>query len=107
MDNKTDIKVSVIMPIYNAHDYIRPAMDSVLYQTLPEIDRRREAVVERRGHMFLAVQCGVLDLREIHPIAAFAHDGNLLHPFWKLELPFAAVRSLRKIPLLVRFYVLP
>lgn len=38
MDNKTDIKVSVIMPIYNAHDYIKPAMDSVLYQTLSEIE---------------------------------------------------------------------
>lgn len=38
MDNKTDIKVSVIMPIYNARDYIRPAMDSVLYQTLSEIE---------------------------------------------------------------------
>lgn len=38
MDNNTDIKVSVIMPIYNACDYIRPAMDSVLYQTLSEIE---------------------------------------------------------------------
>ncbi len=38
MDNNTDIKVSVIMPIYNAHDYIKPAMDSVLYQTLSDIE---------------------------------------------------------------------
>lgn len=38
MDNNTDIKVSVIMPIYNAYDYLRPAMDSVLYQTLSEIE---------------------------------------------------------------------
>lgn len=32
------IKVSVIMPIYNAYDYLRPAMDSVLGQTLREIE---------------------------------------------------------------------
>ena len=38
MDNNTDIKVSVIIPVYNACDYIRPAMDSVLYQTLSEIE---------------------------------------------------------------------
>lgn len=34
----TDIKVSVIMPIYNAYAYLRPAMDSVLDQTLREIE---------------------------------------------------------------------
>lgn len=33
-----DIKVSVIMPVYNAFDYLRPAMDSVLDQTLREIE---------------------------------------------------------------------
>ncbi len=32
------IKVSVIMPIYNAYAYLRPAMDSVLDQTLREIE---------------------------------------------------------------------
>ena len=37
MDN-IDIKVSVIMPIYNAYDYIKPAIDSVLDQTLGEIE---------------------------------------------------------------------
>lgn len=36
--NNTDIKVSVIMPIYNAYDYLRPAIDSVLDQTLGEIE---------------------------------------------------------------------
>lgn len=33
-----DIKVSVIMPIYNAYDYLVPAMDSVIDQTLKEIE---------------------------------------------------------------------
>lgn len=33
-----DIKISVIMPIYNAYDYLRPAMDSVLDQTLRDIE---------------------------------------------------------------------
>ena len=36
--NNTDIKISVIMPIYNAYDYLRPAIDSVLDQTLTEIE---------------------------------------------------------------------
>ena len=36
--NSQDIKVSVIMPVYNAFDYLRPAMDSVLDQTLREIE---------------------------------------------------------------------
>lgn len=33
-----DIKVSVIMPIYNAIDYLRPAIDSVIDQTLRELE---------------------------------------------------------------------
>jgi len=36
--NTSDIKVSVIMPIYNAYDYLRPAVDSVLDQTMREIE---------------------------------------------------------------------
>lgn len=35
---KQQIKVSVIIPIYNAYDYLRPAMDSVIDQTLREIE---------------------------------------------------------------------
>ncbi len=38
MDINTDIKVSVIMPIYNAYNYLCPALDSVLDQTLEEIE---------------------------------------------------------------------
>jgi len=38
MDNITDIKISVIMPIYNASDYLKPAIDSVLNQTLTELE---------------------------------------------------------------------
>lgn len=38
MSNSDTIKVSVIMPIYNAYDYLRPAMDSVLDQTLGELE---------------------------------------------------------------------
>jgi len=37
MEN-SNIKVSVIMPVYNAYDYLRPAMDSVIDQTLKEIE---------------------------------------------------------------------
>ena len=33
-----EIKVSVIIPIYNAYDYLRPAMDSVVSQTLTDIE---------------------------------------------------------------------
>lgn len=36
--SSADIKVSVIMPVYNAFDYLRPAMDSVLDQKLKEIE---------------------------------------------------------------------
>lgn len=38
MSNEADIKVSVVMPIYNAYDYLRPALDSVLEQTLADIE---------------------------------------------------------------------
>ena len=34
----SDIKVTVVMPIYNAYDYLRPALDSVIDQTLREIE---------------------------------------------------------------------
>lgn len=37
MDN-SDIKVSVIIPIYNAYDHLRIALDSVVAQTLAEIE---------------------------------------------------------------------
>lgn len=33
-----DVKVSVIMPIFNAADYLRPALDSVISQTLRDIE---------------------------------------------------------------------
>ena len=33
-----EIKISVIIPIYNAYDYLRPAMDSVVSQTLTDIE---------------------------------------------------------------------
>ena len=35
---EVDIKVSVIVPIYNAEAFLRPAMDSILDQTLREIE---------------------------------------------------------------------
>ena len=38
MNSSDTIKVSVVMPIYNAYNYLRPAMDSVLDQTLREIE---------------------------------------------------------------------
>lgn len=34
----TDIKVSVVMPVYNAYDYLRPALDSILDQTLTSLE---------------------------------------------------------------------
>ena len=34
----TEIKVSVIMPVYNAAPYLRPALDTVIDQTLREIE---------------------------------------------------------------------
>lgn len=38
MNNDADIKVSVVVPIYNAYDYLRPALDSILAQTLSEFE---------------------------------------------------------------------
>ena len=38
MENSAEIKVSVIMPIYNAADFLRPALDSVLAQTLTDVE---------------------------------------------------------------------
>ena len=36
--NSSNIKVSIVIPIYNAFDYLRPAMDTVIDQTLKEIE---------------------------------------------------------------------
>lgn len=38
MTNSENIKVTVVMPIYNAADYLRPALDSVTAQTLAEME---------------------------------------------------------------------
>ena len=38
MLNAENIKVTVVMPIYNAYDYLRPAIDTVLGQTLTELE---------------------------------------------------------------------
>lgn len=38
MVNNENIKVSVVMPVYNAYSFLRPALDSVLSQTLSEIE---------------------------------------------------------------------
>ena len=38
MIDAENVKISVIMPIYNAFDYLKPAIDSVLNQTLPDIE---------------------------------------------------------------------
>ena len=38
MENTSEIKVSVIIPVYNASDYLRPALDSVLGGTLDDIE---------------------------------------------------------------------
>lgn len=38
MTNSDNIKVSVIMPVYNAYDYLRVAIDGVLSQTLTDIE---------------------------------------------------------------------
>ena len=38
MISAENVKVSVVMPIYNAYDYLRPAIDSVLAQTLTDIE---------------------------------------------------------------------
>ncbi len=36
--NNTDIKVTVVIPVYNAEDYLGPAMDSIITQTLTDIE---------------------------------------------------------------------
>lgn len=36
--NNTNIKVTVVIPVYNAEDYLNPAMDSVICQTLTDIE---------------------------------------------------------------------
>lgn len=38
MISAENVKISVVMPIYNAFDYLRPAIDSVLNQTLSDIE---------------------------------------------------------------------
>ncbi len=38
IESDEEIKVSVVMPIYNACKYIRPALDSIFSQTLSEIE---------------------------------------------------------------------
>lgn len=38
MISAENVKVSVVMPIYNASDYLKPAIDSVLHQTLTDIE---------------------------------------------------------------------
>lgn len=38
MISAENVKISVVMPIYNAADYLKPAIDSVLNQTLTEIE---------------------------------------------------------------------
>ena len=37
-NESAEIKISVIIPIYNAYNYLRPALDSVVRQTLKEIE---------------------------------------------------------------------
>lgn len=38
MLNGENIKVTVVMPIYNSYDYLKPALDSVITQTLEELE---------------------------------------------------------------------
>lgn len=38
MNTTENVRVSVIMPIYNAYDYLRPALDSVIDQTFRDIE---------------------------------------------------------------------
>ena len=38
MISAENVKISVVMPIYNASDYLKPAIDSVLNQTLTDIE---------------------------------------------------------------------
>jgi glycosyltransferase involved in cell wall biosynthesis len=38
MISTENVKISVVMPIYNAEDYLKPALDSVVNQTLTDIE---------------------------------------------------------------------
>ena len=38
MISTENVKISVVMPVYNASDYLRPALDSVVHQTLTDIE---------------------------------------------------------------------
>lgn len=38
MISAENVKISVVMPIYNAYDYLKPAIDGVLNQTLADIE---------------------------------------------------------------------
>ena len=38
MISAENVKISVVMPVYNASDYLRPALDSVVHQTLTDIE---------------------------------------------------------------------
>ena len=38
MISTENVKISVVMPIYNAEDYLKPALDSVVHQTLTDIE---------------------------------------------------------------------
>ena len=38
MISAENVKISVVMPIYNAADYLKPAIDGVLNQTLTDIE---------------------------------------------------------------------
>ena len=38
MISAENVKISVVMPIYNAEDYLKPALDSVVNQTLTDIE---------------------------------------------------------------------
>ena len=41
-----DIKVSVIVPVYNVENYLKQAISSVINQTLKEIEKRLYKKIE-------------------------------------------------------------